>query len=149
MRRIFKDMDYNELLDKYQEMTNENNYLKEEIYAKGCPNKRTEKYGYSPSCLNEWRHGLCNKPIGTCTNCANKSYSIIDEKVIEEHLRGKLVAGIYPMCIDEGCHFLAIGFDGDEWQKDISTLRGMCSEFDIPIAVERSRSGNGGHVWYL
>ena len=34
-------------------------------------------------------------------------------------------------------------FDDDDWQKDISALRDGCSDFDIPIAVERSRSGNG------
>lgn len=45
------------------------------------------------------------------------------------------------------CHFLAIDFDDGEWQKDISQLREVCSEFDFPIAIERSRSGNGAHAW--
>jgi len=59
------------------------------------------------------------------------------------------VAGIYPMCLDETCWFLAIDFDDHGWQKDISALRDVCMEFDIPVAVERSRSGNGGHAWFF
>jgi len=59
------------------------------------------------------------------------------------------VAGIYPMCLDETCWFLAIDFDDQGWQRDISALRDVCTEFDIPVAVERSRSGNGGHAWFF
>jgi len=51
--------------------------------------------------------------------------------------------------LNETCHFLAIDFDDEGWQKDVSTLRDVCSSFNIPIAVERSRSGNGAHVWFF
>jgi superfamily II DNA or RNA helicase len=44
---------------------------------------------------------------------------------------------------------LAIDFDDEEWQKDVSVLRGTCSEFGIPLAVERSRSGKGAHAWFF
>ncbi len=43
------------------------------------------------------------------------------------------------MQLDETCYFLAIDFDDDGWEKDISLLRNVCKEFDIPFAVERSR----------
>jgi hypothetical protein len=36
-----------------------------------------------------------------------------------------------------------------DWQSDISALRDVCMEFNIPIAVERSRSGKGDHVWFF
>ena len=51
------------------------------------------------------------------------------------------------MLRDETCWFLAIDFDGMGWQKDITALRDVCFEFTIPLAVERSRSGNGAHAW--
>ncbi len=40
-------------------------------------------------------------------------------------------------------------FDDGEWQKDISALKEVCAEFAITVAVERSRSGNGGHAWFF
>ena len=73
----------------------------------------------------------------------------MDENAIENHLRGKTVVGIYPMLPDETCCFLAMDFDEADWQKDISAVRDVCNEFMIPIAVERSRSGRGGHAWFF
>ncbi|MCP4977814.1 MAG: DEAD/DEAH box helicase family protein, partial [Maribacter sp.] len=63
--------------------------------------------------------------------------------------RGKSVIGIYPMLPDETCHFLVIDFDDEGWVKDVSAIRDVCKEFEIPVAVERSRSGNGAHVWFF
>ena len=120
---------------------------RDDVYARRWENKKKGTSGYSPSCLNEWKPGLCVKPKGTCTGCTHKAYADLDEKVIDAHLRGKIVAGIYPMLPDETCWFLAIDFDDGEWKKDISVLREVCAEFDIPVVIERSRSGNGGHAW--
>lgn len=53
------------------------------------------------------------------------------------------------MCLNETCHFLAIDFDDGDWEKDITALREVCEEFSIPVAVERSRSGTGGHTWFF
>ncbi len=124
---------------------------RDDVYAKRWENKKKETSGYSPFCLNEWKSGLCTKPKATCASCTNKAYAVLDEKVIDDHLRGRnnFVAGIYPMCLDETCYFLAIDFDDGEWQKDISALREVCSEFSIPVAVERSRSGKGAHAWFF
>jgi superfamily II DNA or RNA helicase len=105
--------------------------------------------GYSPVCLNEWQSGVCAKPKISCSKCENKFFAALDEGVIENHLRGITVAGVYPMLPDETCCFLAMDFDDADWQKDISVLRDVCVEFNLPVAVERSRSGKGGHVWFF
>ncbi len=60
-----------------------------------------------------------------------------------------MIVGIYPLNTDETCHFLAIDFDKQVWQQDISVIRNTCARFDIPIAVERSQSGNGCHAWFF
>lgn len=122
---------------------------RDDVYAKRWESKHKEKQGYSPSCLNEWRSGVCAKPKGTCAGCAHKAYAVLDEKVIQDHLLGKVVAGIYPLLLDETCWFLAIDFDDGDWQKDTSALRDVCAEFAIPVAVERSRSGKGAHAWFF
>ncbi len=124
---------------------------REDVYAKRWENRKKGTAGYSPVCLNEWKPGLCNKPKANCYGCKNKDYAALDENVVADHLRGhnSFVVGIYPLCLDETCYFLAIDFDGENWQKDISVLRVICSEFSVPLAVERSRSGQGAHAWFF
>ena len=119
---------------------------RDDLYAKRWES-REGKSGYSPVCLNEWKPGLCRKPGVKCGFCAHRSFAALDEEAMEAHLRGSLVVGIYPLRQDEKCHFLAIDFDGDGWQQDVSTLRNVCTAFSAPVAIERSRSGNGAHAW--
>jgi superfamily II DNA or RNA helicase len=122
---------------------------REDVYAKRWENRKKGTSGYSPFCENEWKTGICPKPRGPCATCSHKAYAPLTEAVIDDHLRGNIIAGIYPMGLDDTCWFLAIDFDGGEWQKDISVLREVCTEFDIPVAIERSRSGAGAHAWFF
>ena len=55
--------------------------------------------------------------------------------------------GVYPMLQDETCHFLAADFDKESWQADAGAFLDTCRRLSLPAALERSRSGNGGHVW--
>ncbi len=48
---------------------------------------------------------------------------------------------------NETCHFLAVDFDGSNWQTDILAYLSTCRNNPIPVVMERSRSGNGGHIW--
>jgi superfamily II DNA or RNA helicase len=120
-----------------------------DVYAKRWENKNKGISGYSPVCLNQWQAGVCKKPKVSCSKCKNKDYAALDENAIESHLRGNIVVGVYPMLQDETCHFLAVDFDEADWQNDISVFRDICIELSIPVAVERSRSGKGGHVWFF
>jgi superfamily II DNA or RNA helicase len=122
---------------------------RDDVYAKRWEGKRDNRSGYSPVCLNEWKTGICSKPRGTCAHCGHKAYGAFDQGAVTKHLLGEMVAGVYPMLADETCWFLAIDFDKGEWQKDVSALRDVCHEANIPVAVERSRSGNGSHVWFF
>jgi superfamily II DNA or RNA helicase len=124
---------------------------RDDVFARRWENQKKETSGYSPACSNEWKSGICQKPKVSCADCKHKEYIPLDEKIIEAHLRGQnnLVLGVYPLLLNETCHFLAIDFDDEGWQKDVSTLRSVCTSFNIPITVERSRSGNGAHVWFF
>lgn len=119
-----------------------------DVYAKKWQNKKGFS-GYSPVCLNEWAPGICNKPKIKCARCGKQSYGSLDESVIEKHLRGGGIIGVYPMNLDETCYFLAIDFDKEGWEKDIAVIRDTCSKFEIPVAIERSQSGNGCHAWFF
>jgi len=122
---------------------------RDDVYAKKWENKKKATSGFSPVCLNQWQVGLCGKPRTPCSKCTNQLYAALDEHVIENHLRGSIIAGIYPMLPDETCHFLAVDFDEAGWQGDVTALREVCAEFNIPVAVERSQSGNGAHLWFF
>jgi len=122
---------------------------REDLYAKRWESKDGAKAGYTPVCKNERKPGLCSKFKVKCVSCDHRSYAPLDENVIDAHLRGKLVAGVYPLLQDETCHFLAIDFDKERWQEDTSTLRDLCGAFNIPMAFERSRSGQGAHAWFF
>jgi len=119
-----------------------------DVYAKKWHTKKGYS-GYSPVCLNEWKPGLCHKPREKCSNCKNQAYEALSDSIIEKHLKGEYIIGIYPMQSDETCHFLAVDFDNEGWEKDVEVIRDICAEMNIPIAVERSQSGNGCHVWFF
>jgi superfamily II DNA or RNA helicase/very-short-patch-repair endonuclease len=44
---------------------------------------------------------------------------------------------------------LAADFDGDDWRPDAAAFMQTCRRFDVPAVLERSRSGNGAHVWFF
>ena len=57
--------------------------------------------------------------------------------------------GVYPLLADDTCRLLAIDLDGHAWREDVTAIREACEEFDVLPAVERSRSGQGAHVWFF
>jgi superfamily II DNA or RNA helicase len=54
---------------------------------------------------------------------------------------------VYPLLTEETCWFLAADFDKQCWQRDALAFLATCRERRVPAALERSRSGNGAHVW--
>lgn len=122
---------------------------RDDVYARRFESNKSNKTGYAPVCRNDWKTGVCLKPKVKCQDCHYKDYLAIKDQVIEDHFRGKTVVGLYPLLSDDNCWLLAIDFDEGDWQADIRTLRQFCDEHRISIAVERSRSGNGGHAWFF
>nr|WP_320010803.1 DEAD/DEAH box helicase family protein [uncultured Desulfobulbus sp.] len=122
---------------------------REDIYAIRWENRVSGKSGYMPVCLNRGDRSVCGRPQVPCSQCSHQNYAGMDGEVVKNHLLGKIVAGIYPLLVDETCWFLAIDFDDDGWREDITMIRTVCDNFQIPVAVERSRSGNGGHAWFF
>ncbi len=123
---------------------------REDVYPSRWENQKG-KSGYSPVCVNEWDKKFCRKPALKCSECENKKYAPLTDKVISDHLSGKLTAGVFPMLQDEKCFFLVCDFDDKEaclkWQEDAYAFLKVCRELNIPAYLERSRSGNGGHIW--
>lgn len=126
---------------------------REDVYPRRFESRKTRKSGYSPVCANEWVRGLCDKKSVKCLNCPNRRFLPLTDKVIRNHLSGQdeqgreFVIGIYPMLQDETCFFLATDFDKATWKDDVAAVRETCNQLGLPVAVERSRSGNGAHLW--
>ncbi len=113
---------------------------------------RIGKKGYSPACTNDWMSGVCGKtrkPPIKCSECPDRKFLPVTDQVIIDHLQGRHVIGVYPMFPDDICCFLAADFDKDTWMDDVSAFRETCKSMNIPVAVERSRSGNGAHAWFF
>ncbi len=133
---------------------------REDVYAKRWESK-SGKSGYSPSCSNEWIRGICEKAkfsggVRTgCDKCPNRAFVPIDDKIIAGHLRGvdekrrPFTMGIYPLLKDDTVYFAAIDFDKESWRADVSSVVQILRDLDIPVAVERSRSGDGAHIWFF
>ncbi|MCR2803990.1 TOTE conflict system archaeo-eukaryotic primase domain-containing protein [Paenibacillus soyae] len=120
---------------------------REDVYPVRWHNKQG-KSGYSPACGNEWT-AVCQKPKVKCSVCMHQQYLPVTDDVLSRHLdaREDRTIGVYPMLHDETCWFLAMDFDKKNWQEDAAAVIGVCREKGIPAALERSRSGNGGHIW--
>lgn len=126
---------------------------RDDVYARRFESRKTGKSGYAPACGNEWVRGVCEKPRIRCADCAHQRFLPVTDDVIRWHLSGRddggepFVAGVYPMLRDEACFFLAADFDKAGWREDVTAFAETCRLLDLPAVIERSRSGQGGHVW--
>ena len=127
-----------------------------DVFPARWENSKNGRSGYAPACANEWVKGICGKPQVKCGECPNQAFIPVSDDVITSHLRGNdfrsridsdFVAGVYPLLFDETCWFLAVDFDGASWAQDAIAYLEACRARGVPAALERSRSGNGGHIW--
>ena len=120
---------------------------REDVYPRLWENPKTGMKGYSPVCRNEWFRGVCEKPRVKCSECMHQAFPPLDETAARDHLTGKCVIGTYAIRGDNTCVFLAADFDGKGWNEDVLAYRKAALDLGIDVAIERSRSGNGGHAW--
>ncbi len=129
-----------------------------DVYAEGYEKKGSKegKLGYGPRCRLRWVQGACPKLLdrkAKCADCDHPDYDPLTSEVVRDHClgrrkgRGRICAvGIYVVDGDI-CYLLAADFDGPGWQEAASAYRDVCRRHGLSPAVERSRSGNGAHVW--
>jgi superfamily II DNA or RNA helicase len=110
---------------------------REDVYALRWEGAHTGKSGYAPAIVGGWGGGRDGP----------KTYLPLTDETIEEHLRGRASIGIYPLHTDDTCSFLACDLDGKTWKLDGLALLDACTDKGVPAVLERSRSGNGAHLW--
>jgi superfamily II DNA or RNA helicase len=84
---------------------------------------------------------------GSFKNFNDKSYLALSDQQIAKHLRGEQLIGIYPLLKDNTSWFIAADFDKQNWKEECLLFIKACANIGMPAYLERSRSGEGGHVW--
>jgi len=120
---------------------------REDIYAIRWENN-DGRSGYMPKADRDWKSYLSAKDEDRKkVDRLTRAYRPLTDDVIHGHLVGEQTVGIYPLLQDETCWLLAVDFDKKAWHEDTAAFLAACSELSVPAALERSRSGKGGHVW--
>lgn len=110
---------------------------RDDVYAVRWQNDRSHKAGWSPAVVGGWAN----------SKRSDREYEPLTDAVIERHLAGEVSAGLYPLLRNDRCRLLACDFDGGSWALDALAYLDACRDAGLPAVLERSRSGDGGHVW--
>jgi hypothetical protein len=122
-------------------------HRRDDVYAVRWENA-DGRSGYMPKADRDWKAYLrARDEDRKKVDRQTRKFRPLTDEVVRGHLVGDHTIGIYPLLQDETCWFLAVDFDKKTWQKDAIAFLAVCRELSVPAALERSRSGIGGHVW--
>jgi hypothetical protein len=110
---------------------------RDDVYALRWESARSSKSGWSPAI----RGGPAN------ARRPDRQYLPLTDDVVASHLVGEVAIGLYPLMRGDACRLLACDFDGASWVLDALAYHDAARRLGIPTAIERSRSGDGAHVW--
>jgi len=131
---------------------------REDVFARRWFSAASGKSGYQPVCAREWNRDYCDKKKYKCAECPNRQFQPLGYHDIYRHLEGKDpndrdVIGVYAILSGNTCWFLCCDFDDKScehgYKDDVRAYVAVCNAWGIPAYIERSRSGNGAHVWIL
>jgi len=120
---------------------------REDVYARRWENS-DGRHGYMPVVVKDWKAINKSRPEDRKkVDQKTRRFLPLTDAVIEDHLLGKETIGVYALLPDETCWFLAADFDKTTWEYDSLAFLETCRQLNVPAALERSRSGKGGHIW--
>jgi hypothetical protein len=110
---------------------------RDDVHALRWENTRSGKAGWSPAVRGGWANA--RRP--------DREYLPLTEDVLDSHLSGVAHVGLYPLLKGDACRLLVCDFDGVGWVLDALAYLDAARASSIPAGLERSRSGDGAHVW--
>jgi len=118
---------------------------REDIYAVHWT--KGNKSGYMPARLYDPYFNRTYKRTTDPVKPESTTYLKLTADQVYRHLDGRQLIGLYPLLLDNSSWLIAADFDRRSWLEDCSNFLKICYDYNIPAYLERSRSGNGGHVW--
>lgn len=119
---------------------------REDVFAtrweKGNKNGYIPAYSYDP-----YMYRLHKQNGGNFKDYKDKTYLELNDFQLSKHLTGQSTIGIYPLLKDNTSWFIVADFDKGNWKEQSQKAMLILKEKGIPSYLERSRSGNGAHVW--
>jgi len=103
-----------------------------DVHAKYWISKDGTKKGYSP----------------VSYTFRGKDYIPINDRVIQNHLEGKIRLGTYAVINQTMAKFLVIDLDKKSFIEDTRAIKQICDELKLTPYIELSKSGNGIHIWF-
>ena len=127
---------------------------REDVHAHGY-RRKDGGIAYAPACSNERVRGVCPKCQNVrskCADCPSRSFAPLSDRELIDHFKGRDpsfrdVVGLYVLDSECKTSVLVADFDKAGWREAVSAYRDAAERLGTPVAVERSRSGNGGHAW--
>lgn len=110
---------------------------RDDVYAVRWTNQHGES-GYVPAVAGGWRKDRPRR---------QRRYLALTDDVVRAHLAGDDTVGLYPLLEDDHCWLLAADFDGPTWRLDALAYLEAAAAHGVRGHLERSRSGQGAHVW--
>lgn len=141
---------------------------RKDVYDLRYTNPKTGKNGYYTQCFNRWDKNchIQKRDNVRCKDCELRAYKPLTLPLIKAHMNGadpngNDVVAIYPMLENNLCQLLVFDFDNhakgaeqddhantdDSWKEEINALRHICKNLNVDAVIERSRSGQGAHLW--
>jgi superfamily II DNA or RNA helicase len=102
---------------------------RDDVFARFWVSPTAAKKGYMPVYL------MGRDPLG------------LTDGIIAKHFAGKDTIGIYPLLPDNTTYFLVIDLDHGNWLVEANRILSSAKAANVSAYLERSRSGDGGHIW--
>lgn len=151
----YQYIDDNLILDTEMRLNIFMDYFKgrTDVYPYKYYNKKIDAYNFSAfKCLNYYKNDLCLvKQKKKCTSeCILYKPKPLTKETILAHLsKDHCTIGLYPILEDNTCYFLAIDFDDDFWFENLLSVYRTARKYGLSCIMERSQSGQGGHLWFF
>lgn len=130
-----------------------------DAYATRYLKKEENRIAYSPVCSGRFHPGCIlllpreERKDKSCLDCRLRNLTPLTAEIYfrsniqNTNERGIGAVGIYPMLPGNMCRFLAIDLDEKTWKHDALEIADIARRDGFQMAIERSFSGNGAHLW--